>query len=386
MKILVCPDSFKGTISAAKVSQIISSELIKAGIKAEPLPIADGGEGTLDAITSVVPCIKRYIPTINPLKKRITAYYAISGKSAYMEYAICCGLNLIKPGNRNPLISTSAGFGILLDDALRKRFNKIYIGIGGSATNDAGLGMLQALGVKFYDKSGDDISERKILTAEDLNRINDFDLTALHKKIENTEIIILSDVKNPLTGKKGSSYIYAHQKGAEVNEIKQLDNYVKHFAKITKDKLNVNTQFPGAGAAGGIGFALKIFLNGIIISGIEGISVIMGVEEKIKSSDIVIVGEGSLDYQTAFGKAPAGIASLAKKYNKYVVGISGKVGEKAEELLKKNIDTIYACYGNIQTTQEIRKKSEMDLKKVTRKFINDFKNKKLQKKITLLYG
>ncbi|HPS65124.1 MAG TPA: glycerate kinase [Ignavibacteria bacterium] len=386
MKFLVCPDSFKGTMSAGKVSEIISSELRKAGYDAEAAPIADGGEGTLEAIASAVRCRKRFLSTMNPLKKRISSYYAFDKKTAYMEYAVCCGLHLINEKDRNPLKSTSAGFGILLDDALKLGMKKIYIGIGGSATNDAGAGMLQALGVKFYNKKGEEISQERILTAEDLNEIYDFDASSLFKKINGVDITVLSDVKNPLTGKNGATYVYSQQKGAKKNQLKIMDNNIKHFASIVKSKMNVNPEFPGAGASGGLGFALKIFLNGTIVPGVEGVSKILRLDEKIPQCDVVIVGEGALDYQTAFGKAPWGVAKMAKKYNKYVAAISGKAGEGADELLGTCIDTIYAGYNNIKITDKIRTHSENDLKKTVRKFIRDFQNNNLKNKITLIYG
>ncbi len=373
-------------MSAGKVSEIISYELRKAGYDAEPAPIADGGEGTLEAITSAVRCRKRFLSTMNPLKKRISSYYAFDKKTAYTEYAVCCGLHLIKTKDRNPFKSTSAGFGILLDDALKRGIKKIYIGIGGSATNDAGAGMLQALGVKFYNKKGDEISQERILTAEDLNEINEFDHSILLRKIKGVEVTILSDVKNPLTGKNGATYVYSLQKGARKSQLKSMDNNIRHFANIIKRKLNINPEFPGAGASGGLGFALKVFLNGTIVPGIEGVSKILRLDEKIPECDVVIVGEGSLDYQTAYGKAPWGIAKMAKKYNKYVAAISGKAGKGAGELLGNYIDTIYAGYNNIRTTDDIRTHSENVLKKTVRKFIRDFQNNNLKNKITIIYG
>lgn len=386
MKFLVCPDSFKGTMSSVRVAEIISDELIKAGYQAEAVPVADGGEGTLNAITSVIRCEKKYIETIDPLGKKITGIYAYQNDVAYMEYAICCGLHLIKKDERDLLNSTSAGFGILLDDALKNGVKTIYIGIGGSATNDAGVGMLQMLGVKFFDKAGTDLTSKKILREKDLNDIYDFDANELNEKIKGIKIKVLCDVKNKLTGKFGATYIYARQKGAKEEQLEKMDSDIKHFAILAEKKLNINAEFSGAGASGGLGFALKIFLNGEIISGIEGISKILNLEEKIIKSDIVIVGEGSLDYQTAFGKAPWGVASLAKKHNKFVVGISGKAGNRAESLLGENIDSIYSAFGNVRTTAEIRKNSESDLRKTIRKFIEDLRKGNLKNHITTLYN
>lgn len=385
MKFLVCPDSFKGTMSSVRVAKIISDELIMAGYQSEAVPVADGGEGTIDAITSVIRCEKKSVETIDPLGRKMKGIYAYQNDVAYMEYAICCGLHLIKKDERDLLNSTSAGFGILLDNALKSGMKTIYIGIGGSATNDAGVGMLQMLGVKFFDKAGTDLTLKKILREKDLNEIYDFDTNGLNKKIKGVNIKVLCDVKNKLTGKFGATYIYARQKGAKEEQFEKMDCDIKHLASLTEKKLNINAEFSSAGASGGLGFALKIFLNGEIVSGIEGISKILNLEEKIKKSDIVIVGEGSLDYQTAFGKAPWGVAAIAKKQNKYVVGISGKAGNRAESLLGGNIDSIYSAFGNVRMTAEIRKNSESDLRKTVRKFIEDLRNGNLKNYITTLY-
>jgi len=347
MKILVAVNSFKGTLTSIQASKIIEKVFKSNSYKVQSIPIADGGDGTIDSIRYSIGGEKKFVKVSNPLGEKIKTYYILKDKTAYLEYAKTSGLTLINKSKLNPLKATSYGFGELINSALKKKINKIVIGIGGSATNDVGIGMLSALGVKFFDKKGNEIKNINKTGAEVLVKINDFDLSDMNPEIKNIDLEILSDVKNKLYGKNGASKIYAPQKGADAECVNRLEKGVKHFAGIIEKKLNIKTDFEGAGAAGGLGAALKIFLNAKIISGINGIMKLMDLENKIKNSDLVITGEGSMDYQSAFGKAPAGVAELAKRHNKKVIAICGKTGKNAEELFKHGIDLIFSYSGDV---------------------------------------
>jgi glycerate kinase len=347
MKILIAVNAFKGTLTSIQASKIIGNVFKSKGHKVQSIPIADGGDGTIDSIQYSIGGDKRFVSVFNPLGKKIKAYYILKGNTAYLEYAKSSGLALLKKSKLNPLKASSYGFGELINSALRNNIKKIVIGLGGSATNDVGVGMLSALGVKFYDKEGNKIKNINKSGAEVLEKIYDFDLSLMNQELKNIEIEILCDVKNPLYGKNGTSKIYSPQKGADAECVKSLENGVKHFAGIIEKKLKAKTDFEGAGAAGGMGAALNIFLNAKIISGIKGVMDLIKIENKIINSDLVITGEGSMDYQSAFGKAPAGVAELAKRYNKKVIAICGKTGKNAEELFKHGIDLIFSYSGDV---------------------------------------
>jgi glycerate kinase len=342
MRFVVAPDSYKGSLSAIEVANIM-----EAGIKevyhqavVEKIPIADGGEGTVDAFLTAVGGKKIELEVKGPLGEKIPSYFGIlpNGKTAVVEMAAASGLPLVPKGKENPLITTTYGTGELLKAALDEGVEEIIIGIGGSATNDGGIGMAQALGVKLYDKAGKEVG----FGGGELKKIHRIDTHALDPRIQQTRIVVACDVDNPLYGPKGAAYVFAPQKGADPEMVKALDEGLRHYGERLNTELSMDIQaIPGAGAAGGLGAGLLAFLQAKLMPGIDIIIEYTNLEEKIKFADIVITGEGRTDFQTAHGKAPVGIAKLAKKYQKPVLCISGGLGEQYEAVYDQGID---ACF------------------------------------------
>lgn len=361
MRVLIVPDSFKSTLSSIKVAEIISEVFASDGFQTHSVPIGDGGEGTVDALLYSLGGKKKFVDVLDPLGRKIRTYYGINNKTAFLEISKAAGLMLLDESEYNPSQTTTIGFGQMIRDAVNNGAEKIYLGIGGTATNDAGIGMLSALGVKFFDKTGNEI--QGFLCGSMLEKINIIDTDNIDSNICNTEFITISDVSNTLTGKNGATRIFGPQKGADSLMVGKLEKGMVHFSSVVEKKFKTETEFPGAGAAGGVGASLKLFLNAKVNPGIECVMDLLGLEKMIAESDLIIVGEGSMDYQTSFGKAPAGIARLAKKYNKKVIAISGKLGKNAENLYKEGIDLIFSYYGDIEVNLEyIKKHSEKMLK------------------------
>jgi glycerate 2-kinase len=357
MKVLIVPDSFKSTLSSIKVSEIISDVFKSDGFETRSIPIGDGGEGTIDAILYSLGGQKKYTDVLDPLGRKIRTYYGLKDNTAFIEISKASGLMLLEESEYNPSQTTTIGFGQLIKDAANNGVKKIYLGLGGTATNDAGIGMLSALGIKFFDKKR--IELQGYLCGSMLEKISSTDNRKINENLKNIEFIVISDVQNPLIGISGATKIFAAQKGASPLMVDKLEKGMVHFASVLKREYDIDTNFPGAGAAGGVGAGLKVFLNANINPGIECVISLLGLEKDIAESDLVIVGEGSIDYQTAFGKAPVGIAQIAKKYNKKVIAISGKLGKNAESLYSKGIDLIFSYYGDVDVNLDyIKKHSE----------------------------
>jgi glycerate kinase len=347
MKILSVLDSFKGTLSSKKIAELVTEHFIATGIQVTALPISDGGEGLIDSITSHVSCNLYTIDTIDGIGNSIKAIYAICDNIAYLEVSSAVGVNLLKQSELNPNITTSYGVGLIIKDAIKKSVKKIVIGIGGSSTNDGGSGLLQALGVKFY-YNNDLITE--YMCGSLLSLVTEIDTTELIKLVSDIDFTLATDVTNPLLGKNGCANVYASQKGASKNDLFSLENGMKHFAAIIEEKVNFDySSYEGAGAAGGIGFGCLALLNGTITPGIDLNIIMLELEKYIIEADIVIVGEGSLDEQTLFGKAPQGIAKLAKKHKKRVIGLFGKTDLNIKS---EFIDDYYSIVPKIATVEE----------------------------------
>lgn len=351
LKILLAPDSFKGSLSSKEVCNALE-EGIKKVINAEiiPVPIADGGEGTVEALVMSAggEIIDAYVT--GPLGEKVKAFYGIlNDGTAVIEMAASSGLYLIPEHMRNPLKTTTYGVGELIKLALERGCRKFIIGIGGSATNDGGAGMAQALGVRFLDIIGNEIS----YGGGELNKIEKIDLRNIDKRIYDSEFIVASDVDNPLCGERGASAVYGPQKGATPEMVKILDENLKHFAQIvTKTTGKDYSNIPGAGAAGGLGFGLMAFLNAKLKPGIEIVMEIAKLEEKIKDCDLVVTGEGNTDFQTVFGKAPAGIAKLAKKYGKPVIILSGGLGKNYKKLYDIGVTAFFSIVNKPMSIEE----------------------------------
>ena len=341
MVILLAPDSFKDCLTAREVAEAISEGMKRVVPHAHFsfAPMADGGEGTVESVIDATGGSLFRIQVKDPLMREIDSFYGITGdgKTAVIEMAAASGIELLKPGERNPWITSTFGTGQLIKDALEKGCEKILLGIGGSATNDCGAGMAEALGVRFAGSRGESIGPG----GGSLDRVENIHMEGLDSRIKGARIKVACDVTNPLTGPSGASAVYGPQKGADPEMVSKLDGNLKHFAGMIRDQLGKKvSQVPGAGAAGGLGAGLMAFLDADLMMGFDMIAESVGLEERIREADLVITGEGKLDEQTQFGKTPFGVAQLAKRYGKPVIAVAGTVDEGAQVLYKKGFDVI----------------------------------------------
>ena len=341
MKIMIAPDSFKGSLTAIEVADAIELGVKETFPEANivKVPMADGGDGTVRCLVNATGGEILKEKVVGPLGNEVLASYGVLGdkKTAVIEMAEASGLTLVPEKQRNPLITTTYGTGQLIKAVLDQGCRKMIIGIGGSATNDGGAGMVQALGAKLLDKDGEEIG----FGGGELKKVFRIDTKYLDKRLSNTKVLIASDVSNPLCGPKGASRIYGSQKGATPKIIEELDESLAHFAEIVKRDLNKDIKdIPGAGAAGGLGASLMAFLNAELKPGIEIIIEIVKLEQSIKDADLVITGEGKIDSQTIYGKAPIGVAKIAKKYNIPVIAIAALIEGDGQFLQAYGIDTL----------------------------------------------
>jgi glycerate kinase len=343
IRFLIACDSFKGSASSKQVGEAIREGILRVmpSAQVEVVPVADGGEGTVQALVDATGGRLVTATVTNPIGEKVEATFGIlgDGQTAVIEMAAASGLTLIPPDKRNPWVTTTYGTGELIKAALEHGCRKIIIGIGGSATNDAGAGMAQALGVKLLDEDGNQIG----FGGGELGRLRRIDMSGLDKRASEAEFIVACDVDNPLTGERGASYVYAPQKGATPEMLPKLDSNLRHFAEIVRQQLGIDVEHvPGAGAAGGLGAGLMAFLKAKLKRGTEIVFELVKLEEKIASADIVITGEGQIDAQTVFGKTPIGVAKLAKRYGKPVIAIAGSIGEGADSVHSHGIDAIFS--------------------------------------------
>lgn len=353
MKILIAPDSFKESLSASEIAKTIKDGFSEIFPEANYtlLPIADGGEGTVEAMVYALDGHIIDTEITDPLGNKGTAFYGISGdrNCAIIEMAAASGLERVPVNERDAKATTSYGTGELIIDALNQGTRKFIIGLGGSATNDAGAGMLQALGAKLLDKSGHQIG----YGGKALSDLVKIDISELDPRLKECSLDIACDVTNPLTGKNGASAIFGPQKGATSDDVQLLDKNLKHFAEIVKQDLNIDIeQIPGTGAAGGMGFALLAFLNASLRPGIEIITEALNFEQSVIEADLVITGEGRLDHQSINGKVPVGVAQIAQKYQKPVIAIAGSLGDKVEVVYPFGISAMFSILNKISTLPE----------------------------------
>ena len=342
MKITVAIDSFKGSLSTFQAGEAARVGINKVFPDAEVqvCPLADGGEGTVAAIVSATGGEMQKITVTGPLGAPVEAEYGIirETNTAVLEMSAAAGITLVAPSERDPMKTTTYGVGEMIADAMAKGCREFIVGIGGSATNDGGIGMLTALGFGFLDENG----ERVSVYGEGLRDIRRIDISGAMESLRECRFHIACDVKNPLCGPMGCSAIYGPQKGATPETVKLMDGWLGNYAKLTKAVLPQSDEnYPGSGAAGGLGFAFMSYLGGTLESGIELVMSATGLEEHISDSDIVVTGEGRLDGQSAMGKAPVGVARLAKKYGKPVVAFAGCVTDDAGEVNKEGIDAFF---------------------------------------------
>lgn len=350
MNVVVAIDSFKGSLSSLEAGNAVADGIKSAIDEANVFirPIADGGEGTVEAITYGMKGEINQVEVSNPILKRINCDYGIieleEGKTAVIEMAAASGITLIDEKDRNPYYTTTYGLGEVIIDAIKKGCRRFLIGIGGSATNDCGAGMLQALGFGLLDSDGNQIKPGAI-GLKDIVAISDDNVI---KELKDCVFKIACDVSNPLCGENGCSAVFGPQKGASSEMVQNMDAWIKHFSNVAKEKYErADTEAKGAGAAGGLGFAFLTFTNAALESGISIVLKETKLEEYIKEADIVVTGEGRLDGQTAMGKAPIGIANIAKKYGKTVIAFAGCVTEDATICNENGIDAFFPILRNI---------------------------------------
>ncbi len=363
-RIVIAPDSFKESISAEKAALAIQKGMAKVYPKAEYIciPIADGGEGTVDALVAARDGQLLRRKVMGPMGKPVRAAYGLLEEDtlAIIEMAAASGLELVPRDSRDPLKATTYGTGELIVDALERGVERIIVGVGGSATNDGGVGMAQALGVKFFDQSGTLLKPG--LAGGDLEKIASIDASGLHAGVRKGRIRVACDVDNPLTGPKGASAVYGPQKGATPALVKSLDKGLKHLAKIVKRDLGQDvSKVEGAGAAGGLGFGLMSFAMADPVRGVDTILRIAGLKEAIEQADLVVTGEGRIDFQTGFGKAPAGVAKLANRFRVPVVAIGGAMSVDAAKLFEAGFDGLEACVTEICEVDDALKQASRNL-------------------------
>ena len=353
MKVVVAIDSLKGSLSSIEAGMAIRDGILAAKPDAEVIvkPLADGGEGTTDALIEGMNGKRIDLTVTGPMHSPVDAYYGYLADShtAVMEMASAAGITLVPAEEKNPLLATSYGVGEMMNDALQKGCRNFIIGIGGSATNDGGIGMLKALGVRFLDENGEDAGEG----GQALARVEQIDVSGLNPLLKECQIQVACDVNNPLCGENGSTYVYGPQKGVTEDRKKQLDEDMAHFARITSKTLgNDYLDTPGAGAAGGLGFAFLSYIGAALTPGIELILNAVGLEQELSDADVVVTGEGCLDFQTAMGKAPVGVARLAKKYHAKVIAFAGSVTKEASACNKEGIDAFFPILRSVCTLEE----------------------------------
>jgi len=342
MKIVIAPDSFKGNLTAKQVADAIEIGIKRVIPDAEivKIPMADGGEGTVQALVDATDGEIITAEVSDPLGNQIKAEFGILGdsqKTAVIEMASASGLPLVPRDKRNPMLTTTYGTGELIRIALDKGCRKLIVGIGGSATVDGGAGMAQALGVKLLDKNSNEIPKG----GGGLEHLDHIDVTSLDPRITETTTIVACDVDNPLVGPRGAPEVFGPQKGATPEMVKILDKFLDRYADIIKCDLGIDIKnIPGAGAAGGLGAGLMAFLGAKLRSGIDIVIDASGLEKHLKDTDIVITGEGKIDRQTIYGKTPIGVARTAKKYCIPVIAFAGNIGSDSHVVYDNGIDAL----------------------------------------------
>lgn len=362
MKIVIAPDSFKESMTAKEACESIEKGMISIFPNAEfiKVPMADGGEGTTQSLVDATNGKIYTVQTTGPLGEKVNSYFGILGdnKTAIIEMATTSGLELVPRSKRNPFYTTTYGTGELIKKALDMKVSTILIGIGGSATNDAGAGMIQALGGKLLDKSGKEISYGGI----ELSKIDRIDLSSLDPRLQHTKIIAACDVQNPMTGRTGASYIFAPQKGANLEMVQQLDENLKYFAQKIREYVGIDVEhIPGSGAAGGLGGGLMAFLSAELKKGIDIVVEYSQLAYKMKGASWVITGEGSIDAQTRFGKTPYGVAQIAQKYNIPTIALAGNVSDDIDILYQYGFHSIFSIMPGVQSLEKALENGKKNL-------------------------
>ncbi len=367
MKFVLAPDSFKESMTAKEVCQAMENGIRKVlpDAKIISVPMADGGEGTMDSLIDATNGQKYAVKVTEPLGTPVTAHYGILGdqKTAIIEMAEASGLSYVPQDKRTPATikkTTTFGTGELINAALKHDVTRVIIGLGGSSTNDGGSGMAQAIGVKFFDHNDHEITQK--LGGGDLKQITRIDTIDINPKIKKTKFLLASDVTNPLTGTNGASYVFGPQKGADQATAKELDENLSHYVKIIGQNI---AQTPGSGAAGGLGAGLLAFTHAKIYPGVKLVANEVHLAEKIKEADYVFTGEGGTDFQTQFGKTPYGVAQIAKKYDVPVISLAGYIGKGIDHLYDKGFTAIFGILAKAENIDQALKDGPQNVERTT---------------------
>lgn len=358
MRFLFASDSYKGTLSSERIIALLTqaSRKIFPDCDVIGIPIADGGEGTVDAVIKITNGDIRRCTVSGPLMEKTEAFYGeLKDDSAIIEMAAASGLPKIPKELQNPLNTSTYGTGELIRDALDLGYRRIFIAIGGSATNDGGMGAMTALGFRFLDENGEILAGR----GADLIKVRDIDFRGIHPAIAETEFTVMCDVNNPLTGPNGATYTFGKQKGGTPEILDELEAGMKQYASVILEKTGIDVdKIPGAGAAGGLGAALCVFLKSKLKSGIETVLDIIDFNNRLEDVDIVITGEGRLDWQSSFGKVISGIGKRCKQKGIPVIALAGGMGEGADQIYEHGIDSIFTTINGAMSIDEALERSE----------------------------
>lgn len=358
MKFVLAPDSFKGTISALEASTIMKNNILKHYPSAiiEELPIADGGEGSVDAVLRGIGGEKIYCKSTGPFGEKLKVYYGMKENTAIIEMASCAGITI--PDHLDPSHATTYGVGSVILDAIKNGAKKIILGLGGSCTNDMGVGAAIAMGAKFYNKDNEDFFPSPL----EFGEITNIDLTDIKKTIGNVEICAMCDITNPLYGEHGAAYVFAPQKGANKNLVKKLDKNLILLSNIIKEKLNIDvSSVEGSGAAGGMGAGIIAFFGGKLTSGINTILDLFDFDSKIKDADFIFTGEGKINSQSVDGKVISGIATRAKRQNVPVIALCGAIGDVPDKVYDMGVTTIMSINQQAMDFKESKAYSKENL-------------------------
>ncbi len=369
-KVVCAPDSFKGSLAASEVARAMERGIKSFCPEAEvvKLPLSDGGEGLVDSLVAATKGKKKNTVVTDPLGRKVEAGYGILGDGqGVMEMAAASGLPLVAPEELNPLRTTTFGTGELLQALLDEGCRTVIVGIGGSATNDGGIGMLQALGGRFFDSEGKELG----WGGGELNKLADFNLEGLDPRIEKTEIKVACDVDNPLTGENGATRVYGPQKGATLKMIEELERGLGHFGDLIREKKGIEVNsYPGSGAAGGLGAGMMVFLGGKLQPGVDLVLDTVRFEDKIKGADLVITGEGRLDKQTIYGKTALGVVRRSKKIP--VVAVGGWVEPEIALLREEGLTAFFSILDRPRSLEEAMKIAPMLLERSCEEIIRLF--------------
>lgn len=377
VKFLIIPDSFKGTLSSIEVCDTIENEIKTVFPNAiiKVIPVADGGEGSVDAFLLGLKGEKVYAEVSDPFFKKMNAFYGIidEGKTAVIEMAACAGLPLVGD-KKDPRLTTTYGVGELVLDAIDKGVEKVILGIGGSATNDGGTGFAAALGVKFFNKD----DEEFIPTGGTVKDIVRIDKSNLNPKLKQVELVTMCDIDNPLYGPEGASHVFGPQKGADPEMVLFLDAGLKHLSEVVKESLNIDdANFKGAGAAGGLGYGAKVFADSKIQMGIETVLDAMSFDEVAQEVDYIITGEGQMDFQSLRGKVAIGVARRAKDFKAKVIAVVGALRGNAQDYHEESIDDIVVTNYLDLSFEELKPRAKEDLAYTVGKYLQALKEKVL---------